>query len=514
MSKLRPAKITVNADLGVHIIDKNIYGHFAEHLGRCIYDGIFVGKDSPIPNDEGVRIDIVDALRKIKIPILRWPGGCFADEYHWKDGIGLASDRKKMINTHWGGVVEDNSFGTHEFFRLCELLETEPYVCGNVGSGTVQEMSEWIEYMNFEGESSMTNLRRANGAQKPFDLRYFGVGNENWGCGGNMRAEYYADLYRQFATYCRNYGENILYKVAAGPRGDNYHWTEVMMREAAHLMDGIGLHYYTRVGDKVVTRTQPDGNEIYLRDNDQSRGSATEFGENEWFGIMDAAWFTDELVRKHSTIMDKYDSDKKVGLLVDEWGTWFDNEPGTNPGFLYQQNTLRDVVSAAISLNVFNNHADRVRMANIAQTVNVLQAMVLTEGEKMVLTPTFHIFDQFSPHQDATLLPICLDAEDYTHGEKAMPGLSVSASKTKEGDVFITIANPNPNSGVDVTIDIRPCAVKTVTGNIITSGKMQDYNDFDSPAKVCLENFAGAKPTPTGVQAMIPAMSVVAMKVK
>lgn len=511
---VRTAKITINTDLGKHIIDKNIYGHFAEHLGRCIYDGIFVGKDSPIPNSEGIRTDIVDALRNIKIPILRWPGGCFADEYHWKDGIGPAESRKRMINTHWGGVVEDNSFGTHEFFRLCDLLECEPYVCGNVGSGTVQEMSEWVEYMNFNGESPMANLRRANGTEKPWGLKYFGVGNENWGCGGRMRAEYYADLYRQYATYARNYGDHVLYRVAAGPRNSNYHWTEVLMREAAYCMDGLGLHYYTRVGDKTVTIALSNGNEIYLRDESRSRGSATEFDEKDWFGIMNAAWFTDELVRKHSTIMDKYDPDKKVALIVDEWGTWFDNEPGTNPGFLYQQNTLRDAVSAAISLNIFNNHAERVRMANIAQTVNVLQAMVLTEGEKMVLTPTYYIFKQFIPHQDATLLPVCMDVDTYSYDGKSMPGLSVSASKTVDGDVFITIANPNPNDGIDVNMDIRPLTVTEVSGTIVTADKMQDYNDFNAPEKVRMESFAGAKGTPAGVQARIPAMSVVALRVK
>jgi alpha-N-arabinofuranosidase len=377
-------------------------------------------------------------------------------------------------------------------------------------------MSEWVEYMNFDGESPMANLRRQNGREKPFNLKYFGVGNENWGCGGRMRAEYYADLYRQFSMFCRDYGDNKLYRVAAGPRGANYHWTEVLMREAAHCMDGFGLHHYTRIGDKTITKTLADGNEIYIRDESRSRFSATEFGEKEWFGIMDAAWFTDELIRKHSNIMDRYDPDKKVALLVDEWGTWFDHEPGTNPGFLYQQNTLRDAVSAAISLNVFNNHADRVKMANIAQTVNVLQAMVLTEDEKMLLTPTFYIFEQFVPHQGATLLPTSLELEDYCSpcGEKAMPGLSVSASKTLEGDIFMTIANPNPNSDVEISIEIRPGTVNSVKGNIVTSGNMQDYNDFDSPAKVYLEDFNGAKPSPAGLTAKIPAKSVVALQVK
>ncbi|MCL2249821.1 MAG: alpha-N-arabinofuranosidase [Oscillospiraceae bacterium] len=512
-SKVKTAKITVSADLGTHVINRNIYGHFAEHLGRCIYEGIFVGKNSPIPNKKGIRTDIVDALRKIKIPVLRWPGGCFADEYHWKDGIGPAENRKKMINTHWGGVVEDNSFGTHEFFKLCELLECEPYVCGNVGSGSVQEMSEWIEYMNFGGESPMANLRRENGSENPFNLKYFGVGNENWGCGGNMRAEKYADLYRQYATYCRNYGDNTLYRIACGPNDDNYHWTKVMMREAGHMMEGLALHYYTRLNGSTILSKNPDGNQIRIRGEKPFASSAIEFDAQEWFDIMACAWHTDELVRKHSTIMDEYDPHKKVALIIDEWGTWFDVEPGTNPGFLYQQNTMRDAVSAAISLNIFNNHADRVRMANIAQTINVLQAVILTEGEKMILTPTYHIFDQFSPHQDAALLPISLEAQEYSRGGISIPGLSVSASKTKARDVFLTIANPDPDNAVELSMDIRPCVAKSIEGSIITSSKMQDHNTFEEPDKVRLSNFNAAKITESGIKAQIPAMSVIALKI-
>ncbi len=496
------------------IIDRNIYGHFAEHLGRCIYNGIFVGKGSPIPNDDGIRTDIVDALKKIKIPVLRWPGGCFADEYHWKDGIGLKSNRKRMINTHWGGVVEDNSFGTHEFFRLCELLETAPYICGNVGSGTVQEMSEWIEYMNFDGESPMANLRRQNGREKPFGLRYFGVGNENWGCGGRMRAEHYADLYRNYSTYARNYGEHKLFLVAAGPRGSNYHWMEVLMREAGCLMHGIGLHHYTRVGDKVVTIKREDGNELYLRDESRSRRSATQFDETDWFGIMKAAWFTDELVTKHSEIMDKYDPHKHVALIVDEWGTWFDCEPDTNPGFLYQQNTLRDAVSGAISLNIFNNHADRVRMANIAQTVNVLQAMVLTEGEQMILTPSYHVFDLFTPHQDATLIQSTVETSEYAFGSETVPGLSISASLAGDGTVLMTIANPDPNSDVQARVDLGSFMPAKVSGRILTSARMNDYNDFSDGDKVRPRTYDGVSFDSGALRLHLPKMSVAAVELR
>ena len=512
MSIYHPGCVIVDAAAGETVIDKNIYGHFAEHLGRCIYDGLFVGKDSPVPNQDGMRTDIVNALRKIKIPILRWPGGCFADEYHcWRHGVGPLETRMKMINTHWGGVVEDNSFGTHEFFRLCELLGAEPYVCGNVGSGSVQEMSEWVEYMNFDGESPMANLRRQNGQDAPWGLKYFGVGNENWGCGGRMRAEFYADQYRRYSTFAHNYGGAKIYRIAAGPRNANYHWTEVLMREAGDVMDGLGFHYYTRVGDKVLTKRMHDGNEFYLRDEGQSRGSATEFDENAWFGIMKAAWYTDELIRRHSEVMDRYDPGKRVSLVIDEWGTWFDCEPGTNPGFLYQQNTLRDAVSAAISLNIFNNHSGRVRMANIAQTVNVLQAMVLSDGADMVLTPTYHVFDMFSPHQNAKLLPVSAASPAYGVGGETVPGLSVSASETADGKMFLTIANPNPNAGVELTVHILQGRTRTVAGQIITSGRMQDYNDFTAPDKVRLQPFADFARQDGRLKANIPPMSVVSL---
>jgi alpha-N-arabinofuranosidase len=504
------ASAVINTDQGKHIIDKNIYGHFAEHLGRCIYGGIFVGRGSPIKNTGGIRADIVDALGKIKIPVLRWPGGCFADEYHWKDGIGPLEKRKKMINTHWGGVIEDNSFGTHEFFQLCELLDTEPYICGNVGSGTVQEMSEWIEYMNFEGESPMANLRRENGRDKPWGLKYFGVGNENWGCGGRMKAEYYADLYRRYATYTRNYGDYKLYRVAAGPRNANYHWTEVLIREAGFLMEGLALHYYTRIGDKTITLVQEDGNEIYFRDEAAPRGSALEFGEKEWFGILKASWHTEELITKHSAIMDKYDPEKKTALIVDEWGTWFDPEPGTHPGFLYQQNTLRDALSAAISLNIFNNHAERVKMANIAQTVNVLQAMVLTEGAEMVLTPSYHVFDLFKDHQNGLLLPVTAEAPGYTYAGETLPGLSVSASKNREG-LVITLANPDPDHPLELSLRIRPLGVKNVTGRVLTAGAMGDHNDFTDGDKVRPEKYTGAEIRDGAVLAKLPPKSVTAL---
>jgi alpha-L-arabinofuranosidase len=491
--------VIVNTDIKKGKINKNIYGHFAEHLGRCIYEGIWVGEDSSIPNTNGIRNDVLAALKNIKIPVLRWPGGCFADEYHWKDGVGPREDRKRMVNTHWGGVVENNHFGTHEFMMLCELLECEPYICGNVGSGTVQEMSEWVEYMTFEGESPMANWRRENGKAEPWKLKYFGVGNENWGCGGNMRPEYYADLYRRFQTYVRNYGDNKIYKIAGGANVDDYNWTEVLMKNAHWLMDGLSLHNYTIPGD------------FWL-----GKGSAVDFKEDEWFITMKKALHMDELITKHSTIMDKYDPDKRIGMIIDEWGTWFDVEPGTNPGFLYQQNTIRDALVAGLHFNIFHNHADRVQMTNIAQTVNVLQAMILTEGEKMILTPTYHVFDMYKVHQDAEVLAVDSSFGTYEVNGQTLPQVTVSASKNAEGVVHISLCNIDHQNEAVLDLDLRGvlAAETKVTGTIITAETMNAHNTFEQPEVVKPVEFTGVTVENNKLSIKLPPMAVVTLAVE
>lgn len=487
--------VTINADIKKGTINKNIYGHFAEHLGRCIYEGIWVGEDSHIPNTNGIRNDVIEALRRLQIPVLRWPGGCFADEYHWKEGIGPREERPYMINTHWGGVVENNHFGTHEFMMLCELIDTEPYICGNVGSGTVYEMQQWVEYMTFDGNSTMADLRKANGREKPWKLKYFGVGNENWGCGGNMTPEYYADLYRRYSTYVRNYGDNIVYKIACGPNVDDYNWTDVLMRKAAHLMDGLSLHYYTVPGSFW-----------------EGKGSATEFDEEEWFITLKKALHIDELIEKHSTIMDKYDPDKRVGLIIDEWGSWYDVEPGTNPGFLFQQNTLRDALIAGISFNIFNSHCDRVQMANIAQMINVLQAIIHTEDEKMLLTPTYHIFDMYKVHQDAELLDVQVKNTMYKYNKEAIPQVSISSSVDQDDKIHISMCNLDPNNELKVVCEIRGTNRKEVSGTILTATDMNAMNTFDSPNKVSPTSFSDAKIVDNKLDVLLPAKSVVVLE--
>lgn len=490
------AKLTINADIRLSTIDRNIYGHFSEHLGRCIYEGIYVGKDSPIANTEGMRNDVLEALKQLEIPVLRWPGGCFADEYHWKDGVGPKEKRKRMINTHWGGVVENNHFGTHEFLRLCELIGTEPYISGNVGSGTVAEMSEWVEYMTFDGESPMANWRRENGREQPWKITYFGVGNENWGCGGNMRPEYYADLYRQYACYVRNYGDNRIFKIACGPNVDDYNWTEVLMSQAARFMDGLSLHYYT-----VPTGIWSD------------KGSATEFDEKLWFETLKKTLFMEELIERHDTIMTRYDPDKRVALIVDEWGTWYNVEPGTNPGFLYQQNTMRDALVAGINLNIFHNHSDRVRMANIAQVVNVLQSIILTEGASMILTPTYHVFDMYKVHQGASLVAADVESPSYEMDGQSIDQLSVSASVDANNRLHISLCNLHHAEALEVACTIRGGKVGDVAGQVLTSDTIQSHNTFGEPENVKTSVFSDFRIENDQLIIKLPAKSVVTLGV-
>jgi alpha-N-arabinofuranosidase len=490
-------RIVVKTQDGDVRISRHIYGHFSEHLGRCIYGGLWVGNDpdlaDAVPNTRGIRNDVAAALKRIKIPNLRWPGGCFADEYHWKDGIGPRQERPRMINTHWGGVVEDNSFGTHEFLDLCGQLGCEPYICGNVGSGTVQELSQWVEYCNFDGVSPMANLRQANGGTGPWKVRCWGIGNESWGCGGNMTPEFYADNYRRYATYARNYGDARLYKIACGSNGTDFNWTRVLMEKAGGQMDGLSLHYYTVPGDWA------------------KKGSATEFSEAEWYLTMRKAARMDELARKHGAIMDEFDPQRRVGLVVDEWGTWFDVEPGTNPGFLYQQNSLRDALVAGLHFNIFNNYAERVYMANIAQTINVLQSVILTEGQKMILTPTYHVFDLYKVHQDAVKMPVYVESE--TSG--GLPALSASASEDGDGRIHVSLTNVDVKQEQEVKMELRGLTVSPsikVKGRIVTAEDMRAHNTFDKPDAVKAGDFGGASVSNGALVVTLPPMSVVTLE--
>lgn len=477
-------------------INKHIYGHFAEHLGRCIYDGFYVGEtNDSIAHTDGVRNDVVEALKKLQIPNLRWPGGCFADTYHWKDGIGPKEKRPSIVNNWWGGITEDNSFGTHDFLDMCELLETEPYLAGNVGSGEVQELADWVQYANFSGRSPMSDLRRHNGREEPWNVKFWGVGNEAWGCGGNMTAEYYSDIYRKYATFMADWDNSGgLYRIASGANSADYNWTETLMKNIpSHLMKGVALHHYAVI-------------------NWNQKGSSTAYTDEQYFKTMQSAWFMNELVEKHTAIMDKYDPEGKVDLVVDEWGGWYEVEPGTNPGFLYQQNTMRDAMIAGMTLNIFNNHAKRVKMANLAQTINVLQAVILTKGKRMILTPTYHVMEMYKVHQDALLIPLELQSDHFKYGEDAIPAVSASASKDKQGKVHISLVNVDPKAQKTVSLDLGSVQANKVTGRILTTDNLREHNTFEQPNTVFPKEYKEAKLQGNRLEVDIPAHSVVVLE--
>lgn len=491
--------ISLQADKGKETINRNIYGHFAEHLGHCIYGGLYVGEtNKTIPHKEGVRLDVIAALKKLKVPVLRWPGGCFADTYHWKDGVGPKEKRPSILNVWWGNVKEDNSFGTNEFLNMCEVLGAEPYLSGNVGSGTSQELADWVKYVNHPNNSSpMTDLRQQNGRANPWKVTFWGIGNEAWGCGGNMKPEYYANIYRQYATFMTDWNnKEKIYRIASGASDADYNWTEVLMRDIPHnMLDAVALHHYSVI-------------------NWNKKSSARDFNEEEYYTTMQRALEMEELVVKHSAIMDKYDPRKKVALVVDEWGGWYDVEPGTNGAFLYQQNTMRDAMIAGTTLNIFNNHCDRVRMANLAQIINVLQAVILTNEEKMILTPTYHVMEMYNVHQDATLLPISVSSNDYKMGKEKLKAVSASASKDKNGLTHISVVNIDAHLSQEVAINISGTKYTSVSGRILSADKLQSHNSFEDPEKVTPKTFTGAVLTGSSIKLSLPPFSVVVLEMK
>ena len=481
------------------IIPKEIYGQFSEHLGSCIYGGLWVGKDSPIPNKDGYRLDVFNALKELQVPVMRWPGGCFADDYHWMDGIGPLENRAKISNNNWGGTLEDNSFGTHEFLNLCEMLGCEPYISGNVGSGTPEEMAKWVEYMTSSSHSTVADMRRANGREEPWKVKFLGIGNEAWGCGGNMTPEYYSNLFRRYTTYTRDYNGNRLYKIASGASDTDYNWTEVCMKNIGTQMDAIAVHYYT-----AMTWTG-------------SKGSATNFTDQEYYRALGRAVAIEPCIQKHIEIMDKYDPQNRVDLLVDEWGTWWDVEPGTDPGHLFQQNTMRDAIVASVSLDIFHKYTRRIKMANIAQVVNVLQSMILTKGDQMVLTPTYHVFEMYKVHQGAEFLPVEYATTQIATSDKGpVPSLSVTASR-KDGVVNVDITNPDLKNGQTLLLtwdNLGKVTKGDVSARILTADKINDYNDFGKKAKVAPESFKDFKVTDEGIEIKAPAMSIIAIAIK
>ncbi|MBS1510331.1 MAG: alpha-N-arabinofuranosidase [Bacteroidetes bacterium] len=490
--------VVIDAGAAKDTISKNIYGHFAEHLGHCIYDGFYVGTNSSIPNKNGVRLDVIEALRKLKIPVLRWPGGCFADTYHWKDAIGPEDKRKPIENVTWGNIREDNSFGTNEFLDMCELLGADPYLAVNVGGGTVQEAAEWVQYVNHaNGTGYLTDMRKQNGRSTPWHVKYWGVGNESWDCGGHMDADYYVNEFKKYATFMTSYGNSEgLFRIAVGPGSEDYKWTEtVMSKIPLRMIDGLSVHHYSVI-------------------NWSNKGSATAFSEAEYFKTMSEAWRLDNFITRNSAVMDKYDPERKVALVVDEWGGWYNVEPGTNPAFLYQQSSMRDAMIAGLSLNIFNNHCERVRMANLAQTINVLQSVILTNKEKIVLTPTYHVMEMYNVHQNAVMLPLKITSNDYVLNGQKLTAISASASRDKNGAVHISLVNIDAGKEQTITVTLGGIAATTVTGRILKSAHLQDHNTFEQPNTVTPVPFSGVRLNGQQLTVTLPPFSVAVLELK
>lgn len=502
MSSSRLA-LSVAVDASGPKISRHLFGQFAEHLGTCVYDSIWVGEDSPIPHVRGLRRDVVAALREIRMPNIRWPGGCFADAYHWRNGIGPRAQRPRMRNDTWG-QIETNAFGSHEFLDFCAQTEAEPVICGNLGSGTVQEMRDWVEYLNAPTGTVLADERAANGHPAPYGVRYWGVGNESWGCGGLMRAEYYADEFRRYGNALGSYEKSRLFRIATGPGVDDYNWTEVMMRQCASprfnpgIMDGLSLHYYMNGG------IPPAKVQQQLR--------ATTFTQDEWRTVMAHGWFIDHLIAKHSAIMDRHDPARRIKLIVDEWGAWYAPEPTPPPSTYFQQQTVRDALLSALTFDAFIRHAERVHMANAAQVANVLHSVLLTFGAHTVRTPTWHAFHLYVPHQDATRLTVAGEAPLLVHDDLPFPRVSTTASRADDGSVTVTFAHTDPARPVEVELTLTGLpSVTRATGRLLAAARLTDHNTPDAPARVAARAWADFQFSAGKFSAVLPPASLSAI---
>ena len=496
--------VTIHAARPGATINKNVYGQFSEHLGSGIYGGIYVGENSPIPNTRGFRNDVIAALKELKVPMVRWPGGCFADEYHWRDGIGPKRTRPVRINTNWGGVPENNSFGTHEFFDFVDLIGADAYINANIGTGSPQEAAQWLEYMTGDQDTTLVNERRTNGRDQPWKVSIYAMGNETWGCGGNMRPAYYADIYNQYASFMKARPGAMPELLASGDHDDQTEFTTELVKSVRSRMDAISLHYYTILGPRW-----------------ENKDTATGFNEAGWINTLANTLKIDDFIRKQDDLLADFEKTRgggggnsKIGLYVDEWGTWYKPEPGSNPGFLVQQNTLRDAIVAAANFNIFHKYADRVRMTAIAQTVNVLQAMILTDGSKMLLTPTYHVFHMYTPFQDAASLPIDIKTEAYKHDQWSVPQISASAAKTKDGSIVIGLINLDPHKTASVSAIIAGAQTAQVKGEILTAEAMDAHNTFENPDALHPVVFNGAELSGNKLNVTLPAKSVVVLKLQ
>jgi alpha-N-arabinofuranosidase len=508
-----PGTGSLSLDASGPKIDRNIFGQFAEQLGNGIYGGVWVGQDSAIPNVRGIRIDVVEALRRLKVPNVRWPGGCFADQYNWRNGVGPAGKRRATYNINWGNPLENNQFGTHEFMDFVEQIGSEAYLSVNVGSGSPREAAEWLEYMTSDLPTALARERAANGRTQPYKVKFLGIGNETWECGGKLSPETYVAELNRYLTFVKNLnpaqsgtlprfmrGPDPMLRIAVGPPDTDTEYTEAVMKafrwsnQTGANFEGLSLHHYTS-GPKGTMRDEAAG-----------------FAEKDWAHFVNNAYRMDHLIRENAAIMDRYDPDKHVALVVDEWGNWLKPLDGTPPLYIQQQNSIRDAVTATIILNTFVRHADRVRMANIAQMVNVLQSMILTDGPKMVLTPTYHVFRMYVPFQDATALPIAVDAGRYNFDKISLPRVDAIAARNRDGEVWIALTNLDPGKPARFDLSGLGRAAKRLAGETLTADRIDAINTVDQPGAVVPRSFIA--PVRTGQAHLeLPPRSVTVVRV-
>jgi len=488
------------------VIDQRLHGQFIEFLGTCISDGIWVGEDSSIPNIHGIRKDVVDALARIAPPVVRWPGGCYADTYHWRNGIGGKAERPVTYNNNFGTQsLEYNHFGTHEFVEFCRLIGAEPWININMLSGTVAEMQDWAEYCNRESGTTLAKLREENGSGEPFNVRYWGIGNESWAGGGNYTAKGYAGEYRKYASAFPRFGRGLplpdsdegMKLIAVGPDGnkpkERVQWTKGFFKALSKYRQppiyGYDLHFYnwnvSHPADTVV-----------------------EFSKEDWDRVIEGAQELEEvileqyaLVQEGLSLMPQPESSfmpvPACELIVGEWGNWHRFDPAA-PSALWQQATMRDAVTTAITLDIFHRHSDKVAMACAAQTVNVLNSLILTQGENTILTPNFHVFEMYKPHRNATALACAV-----TEGNE---GTVFAFASKKEGILYLNMVNTSYDEAV--TVDMHfDCNLSYISGRRL-EGEPADCNTVEHPEAVKPED----APVPEGREenwsAILPKASV------
>jgi alpha-L-arabinofuranosidase len=492
-SSAADSRVEILLDEPLGTISPNVYGHFLEHIGGVIYDGVWVGEDSKIPNIHGLRQELVEEMRKIKAPVVRYPGGCFADSYDWRDGVG-APDRRPRRTNYWieedsssspaSHHYESNRFGTGEFMRFCQAVGCEPYLAANLRSLPGEEFYRWVEYCNSPaGSTTLAEARAASGFPQPYDVRYWGVGNESWGCGGNFTAQEYAVEFRRYSSWLPQYGRPLAL-IASGPNSDDWQWTRGFFEEIARkdksLLESIfgwALHYYSW-----------NLSRGHSEDWEEAKGDALKFDPQDWYEVLREGNRLESLIDGHWQVMKEFDPEHGVKLVVDEWGPWYRPGSELTPGnFLEQTPTIRDAVFSAMTLDIFNRNPEKVTLAAPAQLVNCLNSLYLAHEDRFCVTPVGHVFGMYAAHQGGESVRTMISAPKVHYARDGKPaafwGLNGSASVHGK-DLVLTMVNPHVSEIRETEIAIRGGAVKSAVMTVLTGSDLHAHNSFDQRTAV------------------------------